>query len=538
MTETATTLNREDLLRQMRNAARAGYTLYPVWRELLADCDTPVSAYRKIAQGDPYTFLLESVEGGEKLARFSFIGLYSETVLLFRGAMCERMDARTGAVSMINSAADPLKIIEDELALNRVAPFTLPLSPGSATPRLIGGAVGYLGYEIAARYEPIAIPEQDTLQLPDACVIFTNTFVIFDHIAHRAILLTHADLRQDHAASLRAARNVLDELQVALETAPFRKPAAQKKSTAAATAPKWDADEDKARFKRMTNCAKEAIFAGDAFQIVPSRRTSRILRCDPFSVYRALRALNPSPYQFYLDCKDFVIAGASPEMLARVENGEVAAHPIAGTRPRGENGGADAAFEAELRYDPKEQAEHVMLVDLGRNDLGRVAEPGTVRVTQMMDVERYSHVMHLVSHITGKLRSGLTAFDAVRSVFPAGTLTGAPKIKAMQIIAELEGVKRGVYGGGVGYFGYNGNADMAIAIRTLVMKDGVAYAQSGAGIVADSEPEAEFQETERKAQALWQAVEMAETFNAATKTSKSAAKLSARKGEKIHDSVN
>ncbi len=537
MTGTATTIPGNDLLRQMQNAAQTGYTLYPVWRELLADCDTPVSAYRKLAQGDPYTFLLESVEGGEKLARFSFIGLYPETVLLFHGAMCERINTQSGAVTQVDDVADPLKVIEDELLLNRVAPFNLPLSPGSAAPRLIGGAVGYLGYEIAARYEPIAVPEQDSLQLPDACIIFTNTFVIFDHIAHRAILLTHADLRQDHAANLRQAQNILDELQQTLETAPFRKPAAQKKS-AAAHAQKWNYAEDKARFIHMTNSAKEAIFAGDAFQIVPSRRTSRVLRCDPFSVYRALRALNPSPYQFYLDCKDFVIAGASPEMLARVENGEVAAHPIAGTRPRGENGGADAAFEAELRYDPKEQAEHVMLVDLGRNDLGRVAEPGTVRVTQMMDVERYSHVMHLVSHITGKLRSGLTAFDAVRSVFPAGTLTGAPKIKAMQIIAELEGIKRGVYGGGVGYFGYNGNADMAIAIRTLVIKDGVAYAQSGAGIVADSEPEAEFMETERKAQALWQAVEMAETFNTNNKTPKSAAKAPVSKGGKIHDSVN
>ena len=514
-----TTRPAHDPLAQMHAAQAEGFTLFPIWREILADCETPVSAYRKLARM-PYTFLLESVEGGERLARYSFIGITPEKVLRVRGSVAEWRFLRGERAGESEQVAcdDPLALIEAELASDRVAPVSAPGTPGASLPRLIGGAVGYLGYEVVAHFERIPLPERDPLGLPDAVQIFTDTVLIFDHVTHRARIVTHARLTGDIAQEYAAAQARIDDIEHTLAETPLAHTAFAVTGLAeTATAKKSAAnnktdDADRAHYMANVVQAQEAIKAGDAFQIVLSRRTARPTSADPFNIYRALRGLNPSPYLFYLDCEDFAIAGASPEMLVRVEEREVALHPIAGTRPRGTTHGADKALEAELRYDPKEQAEHVMLVDLGRNDVGRIAQAGSVRVTQMMDVERYSHVMHLVSHITGALRPELSAFDAVRAAFPAGTLTGAPKVRAMEIIADLEGERRGVYGGGVGYFSRNGNLDMAIAIRTLIIKDGVAYAQAGAGIVADSDPAFEFDETQRKAAALWSAVEMAETI--------------------------
>lgn len=500
------------ILSALHAAKAEGYTLYPLWREVLADCDTPVSAYRKLASHQPYTFLLESVEGGERLARYSFIGLMPERVLVVRGNEAEMRVLRDD-ITIENATMpcnDPLAIIEQELARDRVAPVPPPSIPGSSLPRFTGGAVGYLGYETVARYEPIPLPERDPLHLPEVVMMFMDTILIFDHVAHRARILTHVRLDDDVEVALERAEMRLEKIENTLEgpIPPMKHPRASRPTDAQLTTTMTEPQYEEAVLK-----AKEAILAGDAFQIVLSRSSSRPIVSDAFTVYRALRALNPSPYLYYLDCGDFMIAGASPEMLVRVEDGEVALHPIAGTRPRGMTPGTDAAFEAELRYDPKEQAEHVMLVDLGRNDVGRIAVPGSVRVAQMMEIERYSHVMHLVSHITGALRKNLTPFDAVRAAFPAGTLTGAPKVRAMQIIAELEGERRGVYGGGIGYFGRNGNVDMAIAIRTCVIKDNIATVQAGAGIVADSVPAMEFQETERKAEALWRAIDTAENIS-------------------------
>lgn len=522
-----------DLHAAIAHAQTEGYTLFPVWREVLADCETPVSAYRKLA-GTPYTFLLESVEGGERLARYSFIGLAPERVLRVREQAAEWLHFQGDRVGETESftCSDPLAVIAAELARERVAPTTIPGMAGDALPRFIGGAVGYLGYEMAAHFERIPLPDHDELGVPDAILIFTDTLLIFDHVAHRARLLTHARLTGDLAAELATAQARLELLASQLADTPLTGTAFALPAQPAQVDGPQSSPAEQAHYEANVRQAQAAIAAGDAFQIVLSRRTHQATTAAPFAIYRALRALNPAPYLFFLDCADFAIAGASPEMLVRVEEREVALHPIAGTRPRGLTAGSDKALEAELRYDPKEQAEHVMLVDLGRNDVGRIATPGSVRVTQMMDVERYSHVMHLVSHITGALRPELSAFDAVRAAFPAGTLTGAPKIRAMELIAAYEGERRGVYGGGIGYFSRNGNLDMAIAIRTLVIKDSIAYAQAGAGIVADSDPAAEFRETQRKAEGLWRAVTLAETMtkDGNTKATKETRKATKKTG--------
>ena len=501
----------DETLAKMRAAQAEGYSLFPLWRELLADCDTPVSAFRKLANG-PYTFLLESVEGGERMGRYSFIGIAPDRVLRFRDSIAEwhyLHGDRAGQVESV-PCEDLLQLIEAEMGRERVAPVSIPNMTGASLPRFVGGAVGYLGYEMATHFERVPLPAKDTLGLPDAVLIFTDTLLIFDHVAHRARIVTHVHLTDDLATALADAEDRLNSIESGMEERMAT--GTTRASTKQPHGNDQSANMSQEGYEAGVLAAKEAILAGDAFQIVLSRRMQQSTAAEPFAIYRALRALNPSPYLFFIDCDDFAIAGASPEMLVRVDGREVALHPIAGTRPRGNTSGSDAAYEAELRYDPKEQAEHIMLVDLGRNDVGRIANPGTVRVTQMMDIERYSHVMHLVSHITGALRPELTAYDALRSAFPAGTLTGAPKIRAMGIIAELEGERRGVYGGGVGYFSRNGNLDMAIAIRTVVVKEGVAYVQAGAGLVADSQPAAEFAETERKAEAVWRAVTMAETL--------------------------
>ncbi len=509
---TRSNTKQKELLTAMRAAQREGYTLYPLWREIFADCETPVSAFRKLARG-AYTFLLESVEGGERLARYSFVGIAPERVLRVKGDRAVWLTLAAGAEprQQVIDCPDPLATIAAELERDRVAPVPIPGVEGGAPIRLTSGAVGYLSYDFVSHFERVPLPERDPLGLPEALFIFANTLLIFDHVSHRARLVTHVSLREDLAEGVARAEALFADAERRLNGG-YPRGAAARTSTPNRAKPPRQHDSDQAAYEEMVLRAKEAILAGDAFQIVLSRRMERPTTADSFTIYRALRALNPSPYLFYLDCDDFAIVGASPEMLVRVDEREVALHPIAGTRPRGLNSGTDAAYEAELRYDPKEQAEHVMLVDLGRNDVGRIAVPGSVRVTQMMEVERYSHVMHLVSHITGALRPEMSSFEAMRATFPAGTLTGAPKVRAMELIAEIEGVRRGLYGGGVGYFSRNGNVDMAIAIRTMVVKDGIVNIQAGAGIVADSDPTTEFEETQRKAEALWQAVTMAESL--------------------------
>ena len=482
--------------------------LSPVWREVAADLDTPVSAYLKLASGR-YGYLLESVEGGERLARYSFVGTDPYLVLRVRdGVATHRWLAgpRAGTVERA-PCADPLEAVRAELERRAVAPSP----PG--LPRFLGGAVGYLSYEVAARYEPtVGIPADDPLGLPESVFMFSDTLLIFDHARHTAKLLTYADSEAtggDDAQARAEAEARLNAMERRLRRAAPRLPRGQRVGhSIAAIAP--SRLESRAAYEAAVERAKEYIRAGDAFQVVPSRRIARPTTAHPFEVYRALRSINPSPYMFYLALDDLAVAGASPELLVRVEDGEVAIHPIAGTRRRDSDPAKDAALEAELRADEKERAEHVMLVDLGRNDVGRVSAPGSVRVTQFLDVERYSHVMHLVSHVTGRLRDGLTPYDALRAGFPAGTVSGAPKVRAMQILAELEGQRRGLYAGAVGHIGFDGDLDTCIAIRTLVFKGGVAYAQAGGGIVADSVPAAEFAETENKLGAVLRALDEAE----------------------------
>ncbi len=468
-------------LDEVKKLSRQG-NLVPVYHEIMADLETPVSAYLKIARGN-YSFLLESVEGGEQLARYSFLGTEPSLVL------------KTGKEKPI----DPLLSIEKELS-------RFQLVPTSGLPRFHGGMVGYLGYEAARYFERLPSPDPDPLGLPESIFMLADSLLVFDHITHKIKVVSHAHLDGNIEAAYHEATRRIDSLVDRL-----RQPIPPQLSPPASS-PKSPASSNlsRAEFEASVSQAKEHIYAGDVIQVVLSQRLAKPIKASPFALYRALRSLNPSPYMYYLHLDDFHIVGASPELLVRVEDGLVSTHPIAGTRPRGKSDTQDMALEEELKHDEKESAEHIMLVDLGRNDIGRVSEPGTVKVTQLMDIERYSHVMHLVSHVQGRLKTGLSQFDALRACFPAGTVSGAPKIRAMEIIAELEPDKRGPYAGAVGYFGFSGNMDTAITIRTSIIKDGVAYTQAGAGIVADSIPEREYQESLSKAQALLTAIEQAE----------------------------
>ncbi|HLF72407.1 MAG TPA: anthranilate synthase component I, partial [Dehalococcoidia bacterium] len=376
-------------------------------------------------------------------------------------------------------------------------------------PRFTGGAVGYLAYEVVRYFEPrVPQGERDVLGMPEAVFLFTDTLLVFDHLQHRIKVVSHFRLDGDIEASYRQAAWRIEELVGRLEKPlaklPYRAPeTVVEKQTVTSNMTR---EEHRAAILK----AQEYIVAGDIIQVVISQRFQRPTSAHPFDVYRALRTINPSPYMYYLDLGEAQLVGTSPEMLVRVDEGRIDYHPIAGTRRRGADAAEDAALEADLRQDEKERAEHVMLLDLGRNDVGRVSEPGSVQVPQVMDVERYSHVMHLVSHVTGRLRAGMSSYDALRACFPAGTVSGAPKIRAMEIIAELERDQRGPYAGAVGYFDMSGNLDTAICIRTILMKDGVAHVQSGGGIVYDSDPDAEYAETENKAMALIRAIEQAE----------------------------
>jgi anthranilate synthase component 1 len=489
--------------------------LLPLCSDLLADVETPVSAYCKAASG-PYSFLLESVAGGERIARYSFIGLDPYLVLTQRGdsATLRYLERDGRARCEQVPCHDPLELVQAELGQYYLVPTA---RQHDELPRFHGGAVGYLAYEAVARFERLPVPAQDPLGLPLAVFCFTETVLVFDHLKHRVRVVTHLHLdAPDLQAEYQRCSAILAEVrqrlhqELRLPAEPAGEPGGRLAS------PTVVSNRTQAEFEAMVETAREYIRAGDIFQVVLSQRMSRPVQAAPFTVYRALRAINPSPYMFFLDLAEFFLIGASPELLVRVEEQEVTIHPIAGSRGRGLTPEEDDRLAHELREDPKECAEHVMLLDLGRNDVGRVSQPGTVQVTECMQIERYSHVMHLVSNVTGQLRPDVSPYDALRAGFPAGTVSGAPKIRAMEIISELEGEQRGVYAGAVGYFSHCGNLDTAIALRTMVIKDGQAYIQAGGGIVADSNPTAEYQESLQKARALLRALEMAEEL-AATK---------------------
>ncbi|HEU0000089.1 MAG TPA: anthranilate synthase component I [Ktedonobacteraceae bacterium] len=492
--------------------------LLPICVDVLADMETPVSAYCKTALG-PYSFLLESVAGGERIARYSFIGIDPYLVMTHRGETATLRRARETGIEKdsINHSFsleqidchDPLDFIQSELGQYRLV--MADETGRDKLPVFHGGAVGYLAYEVAARFERLPVPEHDELGLPQAIFCFTETVLVFDHLKHRVRVVTHLHLDASNLeAEYRRVLAIVEDVQQRLRQSPClpEEPVQQQQSDAA----RVRSNRTQAEFEAMVEQAQEYIRAGDIFQVVLSQRLSRHVNAAPFTVYRALRAINPSPYMFFLDLDDMHIIGASPELLVRVEDGEVTIHPIAGTRKRGNDPQSDQQLAEELQSDPKERAEHVMLVDLGRNDVGRVSIPGSVQVTQLMEVERYSHVMHLVSNVTGQLRPDVTPYDALQAGFPAGTVSGAPKIRAMQIISELEGTQRGVYAGAVGYFSHSGNLDTAIALRTMVMRDGIAYIQAGGGIVADSQPAGEYQESLNKARALLRALDDAEVM--------------------------
>ena len=471
--------------------------LVPVYREIVADLETPVSAFLKVNRGG-YSFLLESVEGGQRMARYSFIGTEPYSVLTTRG------EDRT----------DPIPLIADELSKYKVVSV-------DGLPRFCGGAVGYLAYETVTRFEELPSPERDPLGLPESLFMFVATMLVFDHVTHKIKVLSHVHLDGDIEEAYQKAVDRIDNLVERLN-----QPLQPSQHNGAATQPVdnygLSSNFSREEFEASVLRIKQYITAGEAIQVVLSQRLAQRTDVTPFEIYRALRTINPSPYMFFFDFKDFHIVGASPEILVRVEDGVVTTRPLAGTRPRGKSQAEDIKLEQELRNDEKERAEHIMLVDLGRNDIGRVSEPGTVEVRDLMDVERYSHVMHLVSHVQGKLQHDMTAFDALRACFPAGTVSGAPKIRAMEIIAELEPEKRGPYAGAAGYFSFSGNMDMAISIRTMVMTKDVAYVQAGGGIVCDSVPEREYEETMSKARALLRAISQAESSDITTRRSHAA----------------
>jgi len=472
-------------LEEVKKLSKKGNAI-PIYREIVADLETPVSAFLKVNQSG-YSFLLESVEGGEQLARYSFIGTEPYRLL----------------TTQTEDKTDPLPLISEELSKFKIMPV-------DGLPQFIGGAVGYLSYEAVTRFEKLPSPEKDSLGIPESLFMFVDTLLIFDHVMHKIKVLSHIYLDGDIEEAYRKAVNRIDRLidRINQPLTP------SKQINGAVSQPNETGPSSnftRADYEAVVNKIKKYITAGEAIQIVPSQRLARPTTAAPFDIYRALRTINPSPYMFYFDFSDFFIIGASPEILVKVEDDTVTTRPLAGTRPRGKTPEEDIKLERELRADEKERAEHIMLVDLGRNDIGRVSEPGTVEVSELMDVERYSHVMHLVTNVQGKLRNDMNAFDALRACFPAGTVSGAPKIRAMEIIAEVEPEKRGAYAGAAGYFSFSGDMDMAISIRTMVVTKGIAYTQAGGGIVYDSVAEREYEETMNKARALLNAITQAES---------------------------
>jgi len=467
-------------LQEVRELAR-DYNLVPLRETFIDDCQTPVSAFLKLREDGP-AFLLESADQG-RVGRYSFIGFRPRKVLRWS----------------LGDDGDPYALAAAEVSRFRAAPL-----PG--LPPFAGGAVGVFAYDLVRTVEPLGDPNPDPLGVPDLALMLTDTLVVFDHLKHTVTVLANVYADDDLEASYARARETIAEVRWRLAgpvPRPTRPPSADR------VAPRFRSNVTQERFEAMVSRVIEYVHAGDAYQVVPSQRWSAPVGVEAFSIYRGLRVVNPSPYMYFLDFGDFEIAGASPEPLITVAGRRVSTRPIAGTRPRGANPDEDRELADELLADPKERAEHVMLVDLGRNDLGRVCEYGSVEVENFMAVENYSHVMHIVSSVTGILREGVGGLDALRSVLPAGTLSGAPKVRAMQIIDELESVKRGGYGGAIGYVSYAGDLDTCIHIRTVVVKDGVAHVQAGGGTVADAKPENEFRESVAKSRAVLQAIELA-----------------------------
>jgi len=487
-------------LEQARELARS-YDLIPLSYSFIEDCETPVSAFlklRALAPGEP-AFLLESADQGQRVGRWSFIGFRPRAVLRWS----------------LSDGGDPYALASERVARFHQAPMD---DAGAGAPPFIGGAVGFFGYDLVRTVEPLGEPpgeaggaDPDPLGLPDMALMLSDALVAFDHLKHTVTIVANADLQAEpdiERAYERAARTIGEVRCVLAGPVPRGEPPRGARPRAR-QAPAFQSNMTRERFEAIVARIVRYIHAGDAFQVVPSQRWSAAVPVEAFSIYRGLRAVNPSPYMYFLDFGDFQIAGASPEPLLTVSGRHVATKPIAGTRPRGATPEEDRRIAAELLADEKERAEHVMLVDLGRNDLGRVCEYGSVVVDELMEIESYSHVMHIVSSVSGMLRAEVDAMDALRSVLPAGTLSGAPKVRAMQIIDELEPVKRGGYGGAIGYLSYTGDLDTAIHIRTVVVKDGVAHVQAGGGTVADARPEYEYEESVAKSRAVLRAVELA-----------------------------
>ncbi len=481
-----------------------------VWTTLVADLETPVSAFLKIASGKPMSFLLESVEGGAARGRYSIIGLDPDLVWRTRGTAAEiNRSARTHPDAFAPCAQPPLEALRALLAESRIA---LP----EELPPMAAGVFGYLGYDMVRLMEELPSPNPDPIGIPDAILIRPTLVVIFDAVEDTLTVVT--PVRPEKGVNAKAALARAGERLSAIVDA-LDRPLEQEVlgGDAGALAAKPTSNTTPAEYKAMVLKAKDYIAAGDVFQVVLAQRFEAPYALSPFSLYRALRRVNPSPYLYFLDLDDFAVAGSSPEILVKVKAGTVTIRPIAGTRPRGATPHEDKALEDELLADPKERAEHLMLLDLGRNDVGRVAEIGTVEVTDQFFVERYSHVMHIVSNVEGRLGDGHDAIDALAAGFPAGTVSGAPKVRAMEIIDELEKEKRGLYAGAVGYFSAAGEMDTCIVLRTALVKDGVMYVQAGAGIVADSDPASEQQECINKAEALFRAAEEARRFASTAK---------------------
>jgi len=484
-------------LEEFKKLAKSG-NLIPVYKEILADLDTPVSAYMKIGDGD-YSFLLESVEGGEKWARYCFLGCDPAVVVSSKGRNITIDENGKRQQSKIESGT-PLSAIKEILA--RYNPVDVP-----GLPRFSGGAVGFISYDMVRFFEDLPEDTADDLNVPDSQFIITDTMLVFDNISQTIKMVSNAfiesdDLDEVYEQTIKKIGLLEEKLKTPLKIST--------QANEEVVQPKFESNFEKEKFKGAVNKVKQYILEGDAIQVVLSQRLSFDIKKKAFDIYRALRTVNPSPYMYFLKFGDIEVVGSSPEILVRLEDEKVEVRPIAGTRKRGKNEEEDVVLEKDLLQDEKELAEHIMLVDLGRNDLGRVAKISSVEVNESFTVERYSHVMHIVSNVRGILKEGLDCFDVLEATFPAGTVSGAPKIRAMEIIEEMEPNRRGLYAGAVGYIGFSGNMDTAIAIRTLVVKEQTAYLGVGAGIVADSVPESEFEETMNKGRALLKAVELAE----------------------------
>jgi anthranilate synthase component 1 len=491
-------LDLDPSLERARELAREGNAI-PVRTSFVDDCETPVSAFLKLRDAGP-CFLLESAEQG-RLGRYSFLGFAPRAVLRWeRGVLAEwTAGSISGDPERQIDAPDPYAAVSEHLDHYEVPPI-------DDLPPFAGGAVGFFGYDLVRTVEPLGEPNPDPIGLPDMALMVSDLLVIFDHMRHELTLLAYAFPGDDtdvDAAYAKAAATIAEARER------LRGPVPRRTQVDGRTAPRFTSNMSREGFEANVRRIIEYVHAGDAFQVVPSQRFSAECPVDAFSIYRGLRTINPSPYMYFLDFGDFQLAGASPEPLVKVTGRSVETRPIAGTYPRGASEEDDRLRAAELLDDPKERAEHVMLVDLGRNDLGRVCEYGSVKVDELMVVEAYSHVLHIVSQVSGRLRPEITAMDALRAVLPAGTLSGAPKVRAMQIIDELEPHKRGSYGGAIGYLGFNGDLDTAIHIRTVVVKDGLVHVQAGGGTVADAKPDYEYEESLQKAKAVFRAVELA-----------------------------